>query len=90
MKNTTSKAPTSLEIDIMGTFAKKLHHSGYSVRSAEGILESGVRCYFRKLRLDLQGRPRLNGRENSQDVQRRGQKIGGAQDWFKRRRGGAR
>ena len=55
-----------------------------------GIVQSGTRFYYRKLRSELEGGPRVNARCDTMDVQRKRAKLGAAERWFRRRRGGER
>ena len=70
-------------------FISKMRASGYSKETIAGILKSGLTCYYRKVRIELEGGPKLNRRQDNQDVARKRKKIGASEQWFKRRRGGA-
>ena len=68
----------------------KLRRSGYVEKTIEGIMESGMKFYRRKLKIDLEGGPPLNARRDSETVHRRRAKLGASECWFGRRRGGDR
>ena len=73
---------------IMRRFVVKLRASGYIQSTIREILKSGLRFYYRKLRIDLEGGPALNKRDDSNDVSRKRAKLGASERWFRRRRGG--
>ena len=74
---------------MMEKFIDKMRRSGYPQCTVRGVMESGLMYYYRKLKIDLQGGPAVNARVESNEMDRRRKKLGGAQSWFKnRRRGG--
>ena len=89
MRNTSRQASLTTRSSILKTFIRKVRGSGYSLKSCIGILESGLRHYYRKLQVDLEGGPKLNLRCDSDAAQKRRTKIGASHNWFSRRRGGA-
>ena len=74
----------------MANFVVKMRRSGYVQESVEGILETGITTYYRKLRTDLHGGPPLNRRDETETVHNRRSKLGASERWFARRRGGQR
>ena len=88
LRNTARQVPSSVRTQILCKFVNKLRSSGYTQKTVNGLMESGTRCYYRKLSIELQGGPRVNNRDDSQDLPRRRRKMGEATNWFRRRRGG--
>ena len=88
MRNTSRQASLSTRANIIDKFTVKLRSSGYSLKTVSGILESGLRFYYRKLRTDLEGGPGLNVRREDNTISKRRTKMGAKSEWFKRRRGG--
>ena len=88
MRNTTHQASLSARSSILKKFIYKVRKSGYSQSSCNGVIESGLHHYYRKLRIDLEGGPRLNLRNERDAVQKKRRKMGANHNWFSRRRGG--
>ena len=90
MRNSTRQLTLEARLSIMSTFIDKLRSSGYARSTVDGILTSGLKCYFRKLTIDLEGGPSMNRREdsNAMEMTRRRKKLGASQAWYARRRGG--
>ena len=72
----------------MTDFIVKLQTSGYGVSTVDGIIVSGLKCYFRKLSIDLEGGQPVNMRDDTNEMQKRRHKLGANQSWYNRRRGG--
>ena len=53
------------------------------------MILSGLKFYYRKTRIDLQGGPKVNERRETDTIMRKRAKLGASQNWFARRRGGA-
>ena len=87
-RNTSRQLAPESRAKILGTFVSKMRRSGYHQSTVDGVLDSGLRFYYRKVKLDLEGGPPLNHRVERDTVQRRREKMGATKDWFKRRRGG--
>ena len=87
-RNTSRQVTMESRISIVCDLVLKMRKSGYIQATVEGILESGLTMYYRKQRIDLQGGPPLNRRDESNTVQKRRQKLGASESWFARRRGG--
>ena len=91
LRNSTRQLTLRARAGIVEKFVDKLRRSGYGPGTVKGVLESGMSFYYRKLRIDLQGGPRLNDRpelSSEQVVLNKRQKLGATQSWFSRRRGG--
>ena len=88
LRNTARQVPAQVRVEILNKFVQKLRSSGYNSRTTEGIIVSGVRCYYRKVGIELTGGPRINERNDQQDLPRRRRKMGESLNWFKRRKGG--
>ena len=88
LRNTTRQVDLMTRVWIMHKFVSKLRSSGNAKKTVNGILSSGVKFYYRKVRIELEGGPRLNDRCDTQDVQRKRAKMGAAERWFRRSRGG--
>ena len=91
MRNSSRQLTLRARAAIVSRFIHKLRISGYSLSTVKGVIDSGVTFYYRKMRIYLQGGPRINCRHemSSQEVvQHRRQKLGVTQTWFSRRRGG--
>ena len=88
MRNTTRQATMKMRLDIMKTFVRKLRRSGYSSSTVTGMVESGLRFYYRKVRIELEGGPPVNSRDDTNDVGKKRAKLGASLRWFNRRRGG--
>ena len=89
-RNTSRQVMIARRVEIMNEFVCKLRRSGYGTKTVAGIIEQGSKFYYRKLRADLEGGPPLNRREESNLVMDRRQKMGVAETWYVRRRGGAK
>ena len=70
-------------------FVSKMRASGYGKVAISGILNSGITHYYRKVRCELEGGPRLNRRQDNLDIQKKRSKLGASECWYRRRRGGA-
>ena len=90
MRNITRQVSEDARVECLAQFIVKMRRSGYVQASVQGILESGVTLYYRKLKVDLEGGPRLNARKENETVARRRAKLGASEKWFARRRGGDR
>ena len=88
MRNTTRQATMKMRLDIMKTFVRKLQRRGYSSSTVTGMVESGLRFYYRKVRIELEGGPPVNSRDDTNDVGKKRAKLGASLRWFNRRRGG--
>ena len=51
-------------------------------------MKSDITFYYRKVKMDLEGGPKLNRRVSRDTVETRRGKLGARQQWFQRRRGG--
>ena len=88
MRNTSRQVSMTTRLQILKTFVEKLRRSGYSSSTTVNMIKSGLRFYYRKVRIQHEGGPPVNSRNDSQDIHRRRAKMGASQRWFKRRRGG--
>ena len=88
LRNTSRQLLPRSRARILEGFIDKLRCSGYMESTVKSIMESGVTFYYRKLKMDLQGGPKLNRRAGRDTVMARRAKLGAAQQWFQRRRGG--
>ena len=88
LRNTSRQLAPSSRAKILGDFVSKLRASGYLQSTVRGMLLSGTKFYYRKLRMALEGGPRLNVRTDTDLVGRRRAKAGASKDWYARRRGG--
>ena len=57
MRNTTWQANMLARSSIMGEFVKKVRKSGYNQSTCAGVVVSGLRHYYRKLWVNLEGAP---------------------------------
>ena len=89
MRNTSRQVTLATRSAIMEKFVNKVRKSGYSQGTCRGIITSGLKFYYCKVRIDLQGGPRLNQRSEKDAVARKRAMLGASQRWFTRRRGGA-
>ena len=55
MQNSSRQIEISERGNILKTFARKLRSSGYSAKTSKSMIESGLRFYFRKVRIELEG-----------------------------------
>ena len=90
MKNTTRQLNVRTRVNILCQFVLKLRKSGYIEKTVDGIVRSGLKFYERKIRMDLEGGPPIYRRSEEDTLQRRRKKLGATEQWFSRRRGGAR
>ena len=88
LRNCSGQMTIDEKTTILEKFLQKLKQSGYKYSTRKNILLSGVTYYFRKLRIELQGGPRMNKICERNGVAKRRIKLGVNQNWFKRRRGG--
>ena len=89
LRNTSRQMTLEAKSDIIGEFIGKMRRSGYERTTVRSILQSGITFYYRKVRVDLEGGPRLNVRREDNTLQNRRAKLGGKETWFSRRRGGS-
>ena len=90
LRNCSGQLENSEKVEILNKFTRKLKRSGYKANTRANILRSGTTYYFRKLRIELQGGPRMNRRNDQNAVPKRRLKIGATENWFRRRRGGVK
>ena len=90
MRNMSRQLSIEERVECLALYVLKVRRSGYVEATTQGILESGLTLYYRKLRTELQGGPRLNARDEKATLARRRAKLGGSEKWFARRRGGDR
>ena len=90
MRNSSSQLTLRARAMIVFKFVHKLRVSGYGQGTVKGVIKSGTTFYYQKLRIDLQGGPSLNSRQeltSPEVVMNRRRKLGATQSWFSRRRG---
>ena len=87
LRNTSRQLSLEAKNNILSTFVKKMRMSGYSCRTVDGILESGLQHYYRKLKIDLTGGPALNRREDNDAIGSRRMKMSAKHNWFRKRGG---
>ena len=88
MRNTTRQASLETRLEVLSNFVVKLRGSGYATSTVDTILTSGLTFYYQKVRTWLEGGPPLNSRGMQDPVASKRKKLGAAERWFKRRRGG--
>ena len=88
MRNSCRQITLSARCDLIEKFVHKMRSSGYPMSAVKGMITSGVDYYYRKLKIDLQGRPRLNTKDDTNEMTKRREKLTSSQMWFSRRRGG--
>ena len=88
LRNTSRQINQKERAKIMNKLTDKLKKSGYLTNTVDGMIESGTKYYYRKVRIELQGGPPLNIRTERDIVIKRRQKLGATESWFKRSRGG--
>ena len=89
MRNSTRQLTLEARTKIVKDFIDKLRISGYQVGSVGGILTSGLQYYYRKVRIELEGGPSVNKRDDTDEMSRRRKKMLTTTSWFnKKRRGG--
>ena len=89
-KNTSRQVSWPRRTQILINYVKKLHASGYSVRTVSNVIREGSKYYYRKLRADLEGGPPLNQSVTDYLIKSQRSKLGASESWFQRRRGGAK
>ena len=89
MRNTSRQVNLGTRSLIMKRYVDKIRRSGYSQGTCRGVILSGLKFYYRKTRIDLQGGPKVNERRETDTIMRKRAKLGASQNWFARRRGGA-
>ena len=89
-RNTCRQVTHARRVEVMGDFVRKLRRSGYGVSTVNNIIVEGSRFYYRRMRTDLEGGPGLNRRSEDNLVMSRRMKLGAAETWFVRKRGGER
>ena len=89
-RNTCRQVTHARRVEVMGDFVKKLRKSGYGVSTVNNIIVEGSKFYYRRMRTDLEGGPGLNRRSEDNLVMGRRMKLGAAETWFVRKRGGER
>ena len=88
LRNSSRQLAPSSRAKILGEFASKLRASGYLQSTVRGMMLTGTRFYYRKMRLALEGGQPLNMRSDRDLFSRRRAKAGASKDWYARRRGG--
>ena len=88
MHNTSRQVTADCRANIMRIFIAKLRSSGYNQGACRGLITSGLRYYYRKMRISLEGGPPINQRKEEDTITRKRSKLGASQRWFARRRGG--
>ena len=88
LRNTSRQLTSTARAAILCTFVDKMRNSGFTQGTTKGVLKSGIEHYYRKLKQDLSGGPRLNSRDETNVVQKRRTKLSAGSNWFSRRRGG--
>ena len=63
LRNSTRQLTLDAKVGLITRFVDKLRMSGYSASAVRGIIESGTKFYYRKLRIELNGGPRVNERK---------------------------
>ena len=86
MRNSSRQLNLWVRAKILRTFIDKVRGSGYSRKTCDGVLESGLRHYYCKVRVDLEGGPRLNHRCEKDAIMKKRVKMGVNHNWFTRRR----
>ena len=89
-RNTSRQVTLERRIEIVNVFVDKLRGSGYGMSTVSKIVEEGSKYYYRKVRIEMEGGPMLNQRLESDLVMSRRRKMGAAETWFVRKRGGAK
>ena len=89
-RNTSRQVSIDRRMQIMNDFVAKLRSSGYGMTTVDNIVKEGSRFYYRKLQTDLEGGPPLNQRSEENLVMERRAKLGAAETWYTRKRGGVR
>ena len=87
MRNSSRQLTLKTKLGLMTTFMDKMRNSGYSQGSVNGILESGLQHYYRKLVVDLQGGPKINRRNDTNEMETRRKKMTTKNTWFRKRGG---
>ena len=87
MRNSSRQLTLKTKLGLMTTFTDKMRNSGYSQGSVNGILESGLQHYYRKLVVDLQGGPKINRRNDTNEMETRRKKMTTKNTWFRKRGG---
>ena len=62
LRNCSGQIPTTATMTILEKFILKLKHSGYNHSTRKNIILSGVTYYYHRLRIELQGGPAINKR----------------------------
>ena len=62
LRNTSRQLTFKAKSNIVCKFVHKLRSSDYGPSAVRGIIESGSTFFYRKLRCDLEGGPKLNDR----------------------------
>ena len=88
IRNSSRQLTTEARFRVLQDFIDKLHKSGYSKSTIAGIITLGLKCYFRKLTIDLEGGPPVNQRDHSKKMRRRREKMGAKNNCYNRKRGG--
>ena len=88
LRNIMRQATVDTRARVLNKFVEKLRLTGYIEKSVEGIITYGVGFHKRKVRIELDGGPAVNARDDRKTIQRRRQKLGVMENLFARRRGG--
>ena len=87
MRNSCRQITLAARCELIERFVQKMRSSGYPVSAVRGMITSGVEYYYRKLKVDLQGGPRINSNDDTNEMTKRREKLTSSQMWFSRRRG---
>ena len=89
MKNSMSQLDVEARIAVLIKFIVKMKASVYFSRTIGGVMRSGLRYYYRQLRIDQEGGPGMNQKVTDNQVARLHAKMLASSSWFvKRKRGG--
>ena len=75
LRNSSRQLNMIVKSNLLKTFVDKMRRSGYFVSTVAGVLKSGVEYYYRKLKIDLEGGPKMNMIDDTDEVKRRREKI---------------
>ena len=88
MRNSSRQIMLLARWELVETFIHKMRSSGYMLSAVRGIITSGIEYYYRKLHINLQGGPKMNFKDDHNEMTKRREKLTSSQMWFSRRRGG--
>ena len=70
LRNTGRNVENDERVRILDKFTEKLRRSGYRERERGEIIRAGIRCYYKRLRIEKEGGKKVNGNKGKRSVRK--------------------